>query len=95
MKSFWRKSGGFLAKVWRVSGESLAKVWRKSGGFLAGFDRKEAGSDRNSGRSRFRGVAPLGAARFGHASGCSWPPVKHFGLLEAFCLLEGHASVTL
>ena len=58
-------------------------------------DRKEAGFDRNSGRSRFRGVAPLGAARFGHASGCSWPPVKHFGLLEAFCLLEGHASVTL
>ena len=28
MKSFWRVSGGFLAKVWRVSGRFLAGFWR-------------------------------------------------------------------
>ena len=59
-----------LLRLLRVLGpnvrEFLAKVWRASGG----FDRKAAGFYRNSGRSRFKGVWPLGAARFGHVSAC-------------------------
>ena len=116
MKSFWRKSGGFLAGFWRVFGESLAGFWRKLterkrvsteirdghaleafrllgrhalvtfravlghlrslSGFLWGWLASPAEV-----RSRFEGVSPLGAARFGHA-------------LEAFRLLGRHALVT-
>ena len=88
-----------MLRVWGLNFEEfLAKVSRVFGESLADFDRKEAGFDRNSGRSRFRGVSPLGAPRFGHVSGCLGPALvegSRSGHPEAgFGLLRRHALVT-